>query len=164
LKREHEETRAELNSAQLIIKLLQTEVSANEHIGYGSIKSQNPIQSNKSDTKKTKEDRWIEVIVGRQRRTKQVEIDPGKWQVEVKHHYKLLEDQQESSEVADSLELEKIRGMKNTSRRFLKKKKHKVILIGDSHARGCADKLSNYLGNSYEVWRLEYKFYSEQPT
>jgi lysophospholipase L1-like esterase len=35
--------------------------------------------------------------------------------------------------------------------RAQKKKKHKVILIGDSHARGCAEKLSNYLGNACEV-------------
>jgi len=28
---------------------------------------------------------------------------------------------------------------------------HKVILIGDCHAWNCAQKLSNYLGTSYEV-------------
>jgi hypothetical protein len=39
----------------------------------------------------------------------------------------------------------------NISRRNLKKKDHKVILIGDSCTRECAEKISNYLGNSYEV-------------
>jgi hypothetical protein len=39
----------------------------------------------------------------------------------------------------------------NISRRNLKKKDHKDILIGESHARECAEKISNYLGNSYEV-------------
>jgi hypothetical protein len=63
----------------------------------------------------------------------------------------LLEDLQELSEVADSLGLEKTRRMENINRRFLKKKKHKVVLIGNSHVRGCANKLANYLGNSYEV-------------
>jgi lysophospholipase L1-like esterase len=39
----------------------------------------------------------------------------------------------------------------NRSRRNLKNKDHKVILIGDSHARELADKISKYLGNSYEI-------------
>jgi hypothetical protein len=30
-------------------------------------------------------------------------------------------------------------------------KNHKVLLIGDSHARDCARKISNYLGNDHEV-------------
>jgi hypothetical protein len=41
--------------------------------------------------------------------------------------------------------------MANISRRNLKKKDHKVILLGDSHAWECAEKILNYLGNSYEV-------------
>lgn len=31
------------------------------------------------------------------------------------------------------------------------KKKHKIILIGDSHVRNCSEKLANLLGNSYNV-------------
>ena len=46
---------------------------------------------------------------------------------------------------------QKTRGETNISRRNLKKKDHEVILIGDSHARDCTEKISNYLGNSYEV-------------
>lgn len=49
------------------------------------------------------------------------------------------------------LEFGKISGVTNISRRNLKKKDHKVILTGDSRARECAEKISNYLGNSYEV-------------
>jgi hypothetical protein len=45
----------------------------------------------------------------------------------------------------------KTRDIANTNARIQKKKKHKVILIGDSHARGCAEKLSGYLGTAYEV-------------
>jgi hypothetical protein len=39
----------------------------------------------------------------------------------------------------------------NIGRRNLKNKDHKVILIGDSHARECAEKISHSLGNSYEI-------------
>lgn len=31
------------------------------------------------------------------------------------------------------------------------KKKHKIILIGDSHVRGCSEKLANFLGSSCNV-------------
>ena len=31
------------------------------------------------------------------------------------------------------------------------KKKHRIILIGDSHERGCSEKLVNHLGSSYNV-------------
>jgi hypothetical protein len=63
----------------------------------------------------------------------------------------MLENLQELIEIADGLELGKIRGVTNIGRRNLEKKDHEVILIGDSHARECAEKITNYLGNSYEV-------------
>jgi hypothetical protein len=53
--------------------------------------------------------------------------------------------------IAESLGLKTTRDTANTRMRIQKKKKHKAILIGDSHARGCAEKLSNYLGKTYEV-------------
>jgi hypothetical protein len=63
----------------------------------------------------------------------------------------VLENIQEPTEIANFLELGKIRGVTNINRRNQKKKDHKIILIGDSHARECAEKISNYLGNSHEV-------------
>jgi len=63
----------------------------------------------------------------------------------------VLENLQKPIEIADGLELGRIRGVTNINRRNLKEKDHKVILIGESHARECAEKISNYLGNSYEV-------------
>jgi len=53
--------------------------------------------------------------------------------------------------MADRQKLEKLRSVTNLSKKNKKNKGHKVILIGDSHARECAQKISNYLGNSYEV-------------
>jgi hypothetical protein len=63
----------------------------------------------------------------------------------------VLRNLQETNEVAEGPELKKTRGIAKTNARIQKKKKHKAILIGDSHARGCAEKLSSYLGNAYEV-------------
>jgi hypothetical protein len=39
----------------------------------------------------------------------------------------------------------------NVSKKIPRNKCHKVILICDNHARECAQKLSSYLINSYEV-------------
>ena len=65
----------------------------------------------------------------------------------------MLENLQEPTEIVNGLELRKTcgGGVINICRRNRKKKDHKVFLIGDSHARECAEKISNYLRNAYEV-------------
>ena len=52
LERELKEIQEELRSAKLIIKLLQTEGDANEHVGYGTTELRNSIQSNELNTEK----------------------------------------------------------------------------------------------------------------
>jgi hypothetical protein len=100
---------------------------------------------------KTKENKLLEVSPSQHRRTKQVKLYSGRRQVETENHYKVLENLQEQTEMADRQKLEKSRSMTSLSKKNKKNKGHKVILIGDSHARECAQKISNYLGNSYEV-------------
>ena len=146
-KRELKGIQEELSSAKLIIKLLQTEGNANEYVRYVTIEPQNLIQSK---CRETKENKWIEVIPSCYRRTKQVKIDPSKRQVETENRYKVLGNLQELIEIVDGPEFGKISGVTNISRTNLKKDR-KLILIGDSHARECAEKISNYLANSYEV-------------
>jgi hypothetical protein len=102
------EIQEELSSAKLIIKLLQTEGSTNEHAGYGTIEPRNLIQSNEQNTRKTKENKWIEVIPSRYRRTKQEKIDYGKRQVETANRYKMLENLQEQTKTADGPDMEKM--------------------------------------------------------
>ena len=135
LKREIKEIQEELISAKLIITLLQTEVSKNEHVGYETKEPQNSIQSNEPNAGETKETKRTEVISSRNRRTKQEKIDPGKRQVETGNCYKVLEGLQEPVKLVDGLEKGKTQGETNISRRNLKKKDHEVILIRDSHVR-----------------------------
>jgi hypothetical protein len=151
LKRELKEVQEELSSAKLIIELLQTEGSANDHVGYRTKEPRNLIQSNELNAEKTKENKWNEVIPNRYRKTKQVKADPSKRKVELENRYKVSENLQEPNETVDGLELWKVKGVTNIRKRTLKKKDHKVTLIGDSHARECAERISNYLGNFYEV-------------
>jgi len=58
---------------------------------------------------------------------------------------------QDSTEVAQSIGWENKLVFEGKHKRALVKKNHKIILIGDSHGKGCAEKLTSHLGNSYEV-------------
>ena len=122
LKKKLKEIQEKLRSAKLIIKLLQTEGNANEHVGYRTIQPWNLIQSNKPNAEKTRENKWIEVIPRHYRQTKQVKIDPSKQQVEIENRYKVLGNLQEPTEMVDGLELGKIRGVTNISRKNLKRR------------------------------------------
>jgi hypothetical protein len=42
-------------------------------------------------------------------------------------------------------------GKKNHKKRSVENKVHKVLILGDSHARGCASEVKNQLNNEYEV-------------
>ena len=63
----------------------------------------------------------------------------------------MLQDLQDQSRIADRHKLVNSHSVTNPGKGNPKNKAHKVILIGDSHARECAHKISNYLGNSYVV-------------
>jgi len=40
---------------------------------------------------------------------------------------------------------------KNHKKRSVKNKVHKVLILGDSHARGCASEVRNQLNNEYDI-------------
>jgi len=40
---------------------------------------------------------------------------------------------------------------KNHKKRSVKNKVHKVLILGDSHTRGCASEVRNQLNNEYEI-------------
>ena len=127
--------------------------NSSECTGYRTIEPRNLIQCSYVNANKNKEDKWIEVVPGHHRRAKQIATskEPGSRTVETENRYHVLQSLQEAKGVTEGLELKKTRSIANTSVRTQKKKKHKIILIGDSHARCCAEKLSNYLGSAYEV-------------
>jgi hypothetical protein len=82
---------------------------------------------------KAKEDKWIEVIPGQRKRTKQIATNKEiiKRQVETENRYHVLRKLQETNEVAEDLESKsRTRGIAKTNARIQKKKKHKAILIG----------------------------------
>ena len=149
MEKELKELQEELSSAKLIIKLLQSESNPTECASYNTIEPQcSYVIANK-----TKEDKWIEVVSGHRRKTKQIATIKvlDKRQVEMDNRYHVLQNLQEMNGVVGDQKIKKTRGVAKTNARMQNMKKHKAILIGDSHARGCAEKLSSYLGDMYEV-------------
>jgi len=149
MKKDLKELREELSSAKLIIKLLQSENNLTESVRYNTIEPQRSYVN----ANKTKVFKWTEVVAGHHRRTKRIATNKvlDKKQVETDNRYYVLRNIQEANRIVGDLKLNTTRGVAKTNVRTQKMKKHKAILIGDSHARGCTEKLSSYLGNTYEV-------------
>jgi len=109
MKQELKELQYELSSAKLIIKLLHSESNSSECAGYRTIEPRNLIQCRYVDANKAKEDKWIEVIPGHRRRTKQIATSKElrKRQVETESRYHVLQNLQETNGIAESLEMKK---------------------------------------------------------
>jgi hypothetical protein len=41
---------------------------------------------------------------------------------------------------------------KNHKKRSVKNEVHNLLILGDSHTRGCASEVRNQLNNEYEIW------------
>jgi F0F1-type ATP synthase membrane subunit a len=80
---------------------------------------------------KTIENEWIEVNPSRYRRTKQVKINPSKWQVNIENRYEVLDNLLEKAVTIKGVEPRKIRGITKLRSRNLIKRDHKVLLIGE---------------------------------
>jgi len=109
-----------LSSANLIIKLLQSESSPPERASYWAIDPWDLIQCSYVNANIFKEDKWIEVIPGHRKRTKRIatskELD--KRQVETENRYHVLQNLQETNGVAEGLELKKTIDIPNTNARI----------------------------------------------
>ena len=41
-----------------------------------------------------------------------------------------------------------------SNRKMIEKKQHKVVVVGDSHTRGCAAEIKHLLNNKFEAFRM----------
>ena len=101
MKKELKELRVELSSAKLIIKLLQSESNSTGCASYRTIEPRNLIQCSYVNANKAEEDKWIEVIRGHRKRTKQTSTSKelGRKQVETENPYQVLHHLQETNGV-----------------------------------------------------------------
>jgi hypothetical protein len=72
-------------------------------------------------------------------------------QTETVNQIALLTNLQEQAESASRIGSSETRVLKAKRSRYPMQNKRKIILTGDSHARGCAERLVYQLGNSYMV-------------
>jgi len=143
---------AELKSAQLIIKLLQDELKTKVNEPLTMVNQPMCVNLNPQD-KLNSESGWIEIwrnnhVTMQLKKTSRclkqltpyIPLDENRFSLlsnlqDQVHHPTYGQDKPQPTH------LSKISG----------KNRRKVILLGDSHIRGCSDKLADLLGNSYSV-------------
>jgi hypothetical protein len=147
LQQELEATLLELKTARTIIKLLQEEVNSTPRSISDNTRGRNiPSVSNSSNDypKKKNPHNWKQVSYNTRKYNTQSEIQGPQPIPTVINRYDLLSNLQEESEafqfqgMVDKIEMVKAK-TSCTSRRC----KNKIIIIGDSHARGCAAEVSS---------------------
>ena len=144
LKDHLEATSEELKSAHLIIKLLQEEIKT-QHGEYND--PSNHVTSSKSDfsTCGTVMGKWIPVIHSSHTKTSKVRTSSTKTNLQI------VPISNRFAPLAD-LKSEVSQNRRNvTTKKKTIGRKHKVLIISDSHMRGCADKIADLLGNTYSV-------------
>jgi len=62
-----------------------------------------------------------------------------------------VDDTPVSTGISRMVESKQVRKHKLDRKRMVGKKQHKVTILGDSHARGCASEVSHLLNNDFEV-------------
>jgi hypothetical protein len=151
LKLELRKTMLELILAHEIIRLLQEEISI--RIGYGSTHGQVSLQKVlPEETERTGND-WTRVTTGQHNKSSKpaiIRVHPKPQSV---NRYQLPNTPKNTTLVAHNSEMNKdtSNNKKKRGRETLLRKKHKVIIVGDSHARGCAAELSRNLGETSEI-------------
>lgn len=61
-----------------------------------------------------------------------------------------VDDTPISTGISRMVDSKQVRKPKLDCKRMVGKKQHKVIILGDSHARGCASEVSHLLNNDFE--------------
>jgi hypothetical protein len=88
---------------------------------------------------------WSDVVAGRRRATHRLQKKPDQTLV-INNHYDLLSpSDRHGSETGTS------RAVQLKSKGDYNKKQNKIIILGDSHARGCAQEVLHNLGRDFEV-------------
>jgi hypothetical protein len=150
LKLELEKTLLEFSSALAIIKLLQEEGNLK---GSGCERTSGCILYHEETPAQIerKESKWVQVITGQHKRSRKPEIKHAQPVLMSVNQYELLNNLKESTNVTQNWWQESSEGIEDRRRGDLVRKKHEVIIIGDSHVRRCATEITHNLGETFEV-------------
>ena len=102
---------------------------------------------------------WTKVVVMKHKKYNYKEQRVADTFSVTSNHYNLLCNDLEGDDIPVSTERLRVVNPKhvrkdkmNYKKRVLEKKQHKVIILGDSHARGCATRVQHLLNNGFEVF------------
>jgi len=155
----------ELKSSQLIIKILQEEINStsigpkNEdnltnNAEYKSRDESHLTNDKNSALKEIRRTRTTATKHKRYNHTEQRATDTFPLSMNRYNHLcnvSEVDDVPVSTGISRMVESKQVRKHKLDRKRMVGKKQHKVIILGDSHARGCASGVSHLLNNDFEV-------------
>jgi hypothetical protein len=145
----------ELKSARRIIKILQEDID--KFNASGATNTAKPIQNSEFSVCDPPEGNWLPIFHNYNRKTKKPvrSVSCHKQQnIVISNSFTPLTNLHDSSVLTTSDSLHKPSFHKTSfykNPRNSVMKKQKVVLIGDSHIRGCSEKISNLLGDLYSV-------------
>ena len=95
---------------------------------------------------------WSDVVAGRRRASYRLQKKPYQTLV-INNRYDLLSpNERHGSETGTSRAIQQqIKNKGDYNKKSSNKKQNKIIILGDSHARGCAQELQHNLGRDFEV-------------
>lgn len=166
MKRELQEMHEELCSARLIIKLLQTE---------GNIANTIDIAANQGrnhDSRKNNSSEWKLVSTSKAGVNRKTPVQQPQLIPTIINRYKVLDNLHTHSQTHQQHEhantlptpikecdritnttsaAQQTKGRYKYNKRASPKKRNRIIIMGNSHARGCAQELRHNLGKGFEV-------------
>jgi len=94
---------------------------------------------------------WPDVVVGRKKASYTAQNKPCQIPV-TNNRYDLLSTSEKCGREIKSLsEMQQIKGGGKHNKKTLSKKQNKILILGDSHAKGCAQEVQHNLGHGFEV-------------
>ena len=150
LKQELEITLQELSSARKIIQILQEAVNAKPDLGTVSTKEANSDHGLNFETVNTKL-RRKKLISNKWENNNILKLQHSQPIPVVVNKYAILDRLQEESEAFQNHSRISEVALSRNKKKCPNTRKRKIVIIGDSHARGYAVEISSGLGKDFEV-------------
>ena len=155
MQQELETALLELKTCKKIIELLQKETNSTTPSSTADTQVRNATYTSnarKIDLEKNTSGNWRKVTYTRWIYNRQPDAEQRQPIPTIVNRFTLPSNHQKESEASHFTGfVEKTTTVKNKTRCISKPQRNKILIIGDSHARGCAAELSASLGMTFEV-------------
>jgi hypothetical protein len=141
----------ELSSAREIIRVLQESGEYGGQVECETTSRQKVYQEGNSGMNKENTGEWTRVTKGYGKCARKLEARQTQSLPKCENRFSALPNLKESVDYSEEQKRMNSRPIENRQKCVATKKGHKVVVIGDSHARGCAAELIEHVGKSCEV-------------